>query len=458
MSMNRILAALLAIVMVMSLAVCAVPAASAEEEPRTITIGVWYDIYYDSNQESAEDDPSYGGKLQDDMRFENVARVEEKYNVRFEYVNLTYEGVRDSINTSILAGTPDCDIYLLETQFGVPAALGGLALDLKSIPELADCDALNDQKILSYLDLGDGKATMLKQVQGSNVVEATWPLAFNVQLLEDNNLEDPRELYARGEWTWDKFVEYLQVLTQDTDGDGNIDQFGMDAFSKDLLMCLMLSNNATIAAGKTETLTSTETGECLQFLYDLYFTYNVMEPYVFDSPWDVCRFRYRDGNVGFWPGANWIFGNNNDYLSEDGGLEFDTAFVQWPIGPSGNQETNRGKLVAGAWWMIPNGVEDPVLVYNVFEDITNWYQGDTELRDDPDSMEWWYTCNATDEDLQQENFAVMFDIGSREQFDLWDSCGVEMDMDAFMRGELTPSQMQEQHKQQYQEKLDIFFG
>ena len=95
MTMNRILAAILAIVMVLGLAVCGgVPTASAEAEPRTITIGVWWDIYYDSTHESEESDPAYSGSLSDQMRFENVKAVEEKYNVRFEYVNMTYTGVK----------------------------------------------------------------------------------------------------------------------------------------------------------------------------------------------------------------------------------------------------------------------------------------------------------------------------------------------------------------------------
>lgn len=32
---------------------------------------------------------------------------------------------------------------------------------------------------------------------------------------------------GQGEWTWDKFLEYCDILTQDTDGDGTIDQWGL---------------------------------------------------------------------------------------------------------------------------------------------------------------------------------------------------------------------------------------
>ena len=433
--------------MVFGLMACGIPAASADAAPRTITIGVWWDFYYDSTHESEESDPAYSGSISDQMRFENVKYVEEKYNVKFEYVNLTYAGVKESINTSILAGTPDCDIYLCELAFGIPAAISGLAMDLKTVLP-ADADVLGDQTILSYLDLGDGKASLMKQVKAENAVEATYPLAFNVEMLEDNNLEDPRELYARGEWTWDKFVEYCQVLTQDTDGDGVTDQYGFDGFAKDVIGQLMLSNGASIASGTTETLSSAATGEVLQFYSDLFNTYNVAAPYEFGDAGDVMRFRYREGKVGFWPGAAWIAST----------LEFETGYVQWPVGPSGNQETNKGKFTAGSFWMIPNGVEDPELVYEVFEAISNWYHDDVSIRDDKETMWWWYAVTASDEDLQEENFDVMFDLGTREQFDLWDSVNVEMDLESLIRGDMTAAQMQETYRQEYQAGLDAYFG
>ena len=208
-----------------------------------ITIGTWRVQYYDSSQSKVEDDPSYAANVDaegdDDAKKEekafnrgiaekklaNVKKIEEKYDVKFYWTNLTYNGVKESINNSILAGTPDCDIYLVEPGFGIPAQYNGLAIDLKTIlPE--DHDIFTTQKVASYLDLGDGKACLIKQQAAEQQVADTYPLAFNVQMLEENNLEDPRDLWERGEWTWDKFNEYMKVLTQDTDGDGQTDQYG----------------------------------------------------------------------------------------------------------------------------------------------------------------------------------------------------------------------------------------
>jgi len=446
-----------------------------------INIGTWWLQYYDSKQ-AIEDSPDWQtaqpveGDSEEkaaerainldvaERKFANVKKIEEKYGVTFSWDNLTYEGVKTSINTSILAGNPDCEIYLVEAQMGVPAQNNGLAVDLKTILP-ADDDLFTDQINMGYLDLGDGKACILYQKTAQTNVEGTYPLGFNMQLLEEYNLEDPRELYKRGEWTWDKFIEYCQTLTQDTDGDGQIDQYGYCGYENETLEQLMMSNGASIATGTTETLSSAATGEALQMMYDMYNTYNIAYPYDFDgTPSDSMRIQYREGNIGFWPIAVWIANAGGDYGTEDK-LGFDTAYVRWPVGPSGNQETNPGKnAVSGTtYFIIAAGCKNPVTAYNVLSDFFNWYEGDLTVRDNKATLQWWYNENARKEELKVENFDCMFDAGSITETDFWLSLGVDYGTDAgnglqlIIKGEMTPAQFQETFKQQVQDGLDAYF-
>jgi hypothetical protein len=433
----------------------------ASNWPRDINIGTWWVQYYDSSHTAPEDDPSYSGILAGELKFEVVKKIEEKYGAKFYWQNLTYEGTKESINNSILAGSPDCDIYLVELSFGIPAALNGLALDLKTVLP-ADSDIFTDQKVAKYLDLGDGKACLIKRVEASSTVEATYPLAFNKQMLDNNNLEDPRDLYARGEWTWDKFIEYCQTLTQDTDGDGQIDQYGYCGYANETFEQLLMSNGANIATGTTEQLSSAPTGETLQMLSDMYNTYKVCYPYDTDSAnnSNTMRFQYRQGNIGFFPIAAWIAGDgaDYDYTGENGvTLAFDTIYVQWPVGPSGDAATNAGKVSAGEYYIIPAGIPDPDKVYNVLYDMWNWYEGDTVLRDDPETLFWWYAVTGRNEEIQNQNFDIMFDVGSRETFELWNNLGVEYDFLTLIDGTVTPAQFQETYKQQVQDALDAYF-
>lgn len=455
---KRVFGLLLVVVMLVTLMA---PALAASTEKRNIVIGLWWDKYYDSTHESLESNPSYSGNYQDQLMFEVVKKIEEKYNVTIEYVNLTYTGTQESINTSIVAGTPDCDIYLVDTTMGIPAAMNGLCVDLKTILP-ADSDVLDKQVVMNYLNIGDGKATLFKPVAAQTVVEATYPLMFNKQMLEDANLEDPRELYKRGEWTWDKFISYCQALTKDTNGDGVIDVYGYGGFQSETFDCLMMSNGTHVATGATENFSSPEVGEVLKLMQDMYLVYNCAYPYDPDgsNASNTMRFLYRDGKCAFSPGAAWVLGQNADYdYNGTAGttLDFDMCFCEWPVGPSGNQETNRMKLCGGEFYMIPVGVEDPELVYNVFYDFSNWYDFDTSIRDDETALNWWYTVTAKDMDIQDRNFEVMFECGMREQFDLVDSLGITPDYYGLFQGTYTPAQFQETYRQQYQDALDGYY-
>lgn len=457
-------------------------AGNADGGTRTINIGTWWVQYYDSD-DALEDAPDWGSNQDaegDDeatldlkafnreiaqLKFDNVSTIESTYNVEYYWQNLTYTGVQESINVSILAGSPDCDIYLVDAGMALPAQMNGLALDLKTVlPE--DHDIFTDQQIMTYCDLGDGKACIIQRVEAQHLVEATYPLAFNVQMLEDNNLEDPRDLWERGEWTWDKFNEYMQILTQDTDGDGQIDQYGFCGYECETFENLMMSNGGNIAQGSTQTLDSAEVGEALQQLYDMYNTYNVCYPYDFEgTPSDSMRNQYTEGNIGFFPMACWIASGNNDYdYSNTTGttLPFDTAYVRWPVGPSGDAATNAGKNdIPAECYIIPAGIQDPVTVVNVLYDYWNW-AGDeattATMRDDERALNWWYGSTAKDPDLRVANFNVMKDCGSHTTFDLWNSMGIAYDFQSLIKGEVTPAQFQETYKQQVQDGLDAYFN
>lgn len=50
---------------------------------------------------------------------------------------------------------------------------------------------------------------------------------YNKRLIEDAGLDDPLLLQQEGEWNWDTFYYYLEELTQDVDGDGVTDIYGI---------------------------------------------------------------------------------------------------------------------------------------------------------------------------------------------------------------------------------------
>ena len=464
--MKKMTALWLAVMMLLSMM-----AVASAEEPRHILIGTTWDKYWDSTHESIDVFPGYSGTTADEMQFAKVKEIEEEWGVTFEYVNLLYSGAKESINPSIRAGAPDVDVYMVGIDIAAPAIANGYAIDLRDVLPADHPVLTGEDPVLGYVDVGDGSASLLVEKNVNNLVANTYPLSFNLQMIEEANLEDPRDLVERGEWTWDKFVEYCVALTKDTDGDGITDVYGFGGWPTDYLTNLLMSNGTYIASNATENMSSAEVAEVLQFMQDLNLSYGVMHPIPAENGWDICRWLYREGKVAFCPNAAWILDSNSDYGYQNpdiAPLEFDMVFVQWPVGPSGNAETNMLKTTMDTGFMIPVGVENPELVFNVLYDLLNWFNYDPAdpdsaeealaLRDDEEALGWWYGVTAKDVDLQTWNFDVMLEMGQKQQYEMVNNLGFDIDYLGLINGNYTVAQFQETYKLQVQDALDRLMG
>jgi ABC-type glycerol-3-phosphate transport system substrate-binding protein len=278
---------------------------------RIITLGTWYDRYYVSEHQDIADDPKMTFPETAQMRLDKMREIEEKYHIVLEYANLTFEGVQESIDSSILEGSPDVDVYEVDIQFGIPAVLSGLAISLEEMG-LEGTDVFEEQTAVKYLNLMGQEQSYLFAPSRTGAVNA-YVLAFNLDMIRAAGLENPQDLYDRGEWTWDRWREYLSVLTRDADGDGIVDIYGYGGYWTHLLRNLMFSNGTGIAAGTRETLSSPAMLEVLEFIDVLYNVDKTARPWD-DSNWNINNELYAAGLSGFWIGADWIF-------DEQGGVD-----------------------------------------------------------------------------------------------------------------------------------------
>ena len=372
-----------------------------------------------------------------------MREIESKYNVRLKYLNLTFPGIQESITTSIMAGLPDVDVYETDLQFGIPAVLGNLAISLEDMG-LQGTDVFGAQEVMQYLNVNQDKNYLF----AGSIAGAinNYPLAFNMDLIKEANLENPQDLWDRGEWTWDKWKEYLAKLTKT--GDGANDVYGYSGYWTNMLENLLFSNGTTIASGPDQTLNSTATIEVIDFIYNLYNVERTARPWD-QANWEINNKLYAEGKSGFWIGADWIF-------SEQGGgperpLPFEIGVVPWPVGPNGSKDTNYHGKTGGNWYMIPKGVENPKLVYDVMFDWLNWYDFDRGLAED---LSW-----SQDQYMTERNFDYAFMMSQNCGFDIWASLGLgdDLSMVPIMDGEKTAAQYAEETKQLVQEALDNYF-
>ncbi|HEX3077310.1 MAG TPA: extracellular solute-binding protein [Lachnospiraceae bacterium] len=371
---------------------------------RTIKVGLWWDYYYTSDHDDIADDPGLSNAETAQMKLDNVRRIEQKYNCKIQFVNLGWEGIIESINTSILAGTPECDVYLSDLQFGIPAVQNGLAIDLSTIG--ADkLDLFNDQVVLKRLDAMGG--TYLFTEQGLPVSGIY--LGYNATMLESLGLEDPQALYEKGEWTWDKFKEYCKAGTQDTDGDSTTDIYGFGGIFTDAINGFVLNNGGNIAAGETEGLSSKPVTEVLDLMNQLYNVDQSARPWNADD-WNDNLLAWSDGKVLFWTAQAWALKQEADAAVAEGAeLPFEYHVVPYPVGPSGDGTIS--SPVSGNYYFLPVGTKEPEKVLQVFEEFMNWHNFQPEYRDDPT---WIESCFQTEKDLE-----ICYACGQHDVLDLW---------------------------------------
>lgn len=481
--MKKIVAVLLVAVMAIGLVACGkepVKKTEIEKSPlyqettRRLEIGSWYEQYYTSAHDDIYDNPEVDNIENAEKSLQNMRTIEQRYNVTLYYNNMTWNGVIESINTSIMAGTPDADIYMVDLQFGIAAVLNDYAYSLEYIlnesPEASkveekykDILSAEGSDIVKTLRFTtDGKSYLF----GGNSIElGAYALGYNKKLINQYGLDDPYELYMNNTWTWDAWLEMMKTITQDTDGDGATDQWGWRGAWTNMLSQLLFSNGATIASIEadesgyiTEQLTSKETTEALNFLYDMYQVHKVsFWDADCDADWNDNVYAWAQGNIGFWLSAAWITSeaDKDQLLFEDMGM------VNWPVGPSGDASTNASiNSTTGTYFMIPTGVENPALVYCVMYDYFNWYDNDLTLRDDPSWFEeWTYT---------EENFEMLKSMGDETRdfaLDLWQQ--VSFDEAYTVRGlietspdavPITVAEFQQANKQIVQDYLDQNFN
>jgi hypothetical protein len=410
------------------------------DSPRTIRIGTWFDMYYTSQHSSVFDNPSVSDIITAEIQLENMRRIEQQYNIRLEYVNLTWDGIQNSIITSIMAGRPDVDVYLTDLQFGIPAVFSNYAVSLESLG-LESTDVFTDKTVMRNLNLGQPE-TYLFSSSVMNYIPV-YPLAFNLDMIRAANLENPQDLWDRGEWTWDVWQQYLIALT---DTSRNI--YGWSGYWTNMLEGLLFSNGATIASGPITTVTSTPVIEVFELIYNIYNFQRTARPWI-ESNWEINNYLYAEGRTGFWVTADWIMGEQG---GAHGNLPFEIGVVPWPVGPSGNQQLNFYGTTRGNWYMIPRGVENPRLVYDVMFDWLNWYDFDIELAQD---LEWSMNQYAT-----ARNFDYAYMMSLNTGLDMWESLGLGdgFTMVPLMNGEVSASQYAEMVRPLIQIALDNFFG
>lgn len=300
------------------------------------TVKIWHSLSYDRLY---SDNPE--GLAHLDM-------VENMFNVKLEWGtpgSPIDTRIMDTLVADVIAGDAP-DLIRLQTRGLSLAALAGL---LRPIDDVVDEDfknripswRINDFDSISKVG-GSYYGFGADPPQGTGI----W---WNKAIFEREGLPSPYELYLNGEWTWEALKDFAVKATRDTDGDGEIDQWGLtgyDGFEDGMVVWFLASNEVTPFRfdenGRAVfAMDEPEVMAVFEFIYDLVHVSKVMPVTGVDR-----RGIFTSGNCAMIAHRTW----GARHFAE-AGMEDDYSWVPFPKGP--NAEEHHAVFNHANVWAIP---------------------------------------------------------------------------------------------------------
>ncbi len=275
--------------------------------------------------------------------------VRQKYNVKFWFITVSAESLKDEIISSVLAGDPIAEIVRCRWAWVIPD------LARRGIIEPADyyfnvCDPLWNPLIIERSRFNGQAIGVSHEPHGDFMV-----LFYNKSLMERLGLPDPQVFVDKKQWTWDRFEEYCMRIVQDTDNDGQPDIFGS---TLPPWQPVVASNGVAIVSGfggvDLFTLNTPQAIKAFKWLQKL------------------VKFRICEGDTAdFAAGkAGFLWGNASDTgFSREMGDKWGVLPV--PMGPDAEDYV--------AWWdevqfmCIPSGTKEPEKTAMIWTELCRWY-------------------------------------------------------------------------------------
>lgn len=437
---------LLSLVLAAMMLLGALPAFAEEADPwagidmggATITIAYNWDYVPATSDYEYNPETDGTGVLND---LAAMKHVEEKYNCRIRRINLPWDQRIEQITTSVMTGAPVADLILLDLQQILPLAAQELLLPLNDfVPETADVFTTNEALVSGGKLLGKDYALLQ-----ATAATTGYFLGVNLELIDDLGLENPAELYANGEWTWEKLEEICTKATRDTDGDGQNDIFGLSGAPYEVAFQLIAANDGFLASAeqRKQGLDDPRTMEALNFFNKLYTEEKVA--YVANNDindWNGNRFGYTEGKSALFLCQDWLLGTAPSY-------EF--TIVPFPCGPANTSGKTFSTVVNGA--CIPKNTVNPLWAYIVYEELTG-YQTKEERSEG--TIDWLSTMYLTEEDVML-SVEICGTQGAYEDCSGFNNFPNYDLIARILVDGSTPAQAVEQLKQVAQDTIDEFF-
>ena len=277
---------------------------------------------------------------------------EQKYEGKIKWVNADWNS-RYTKLASLVMSNESPDFFPADDMDTFPK--GAIKAMFQPIDDYVDLNSELWKQSKTYCDqfMFNGKHYIAVIYPEPNLV-----CIYNTKTIEENSLDDPAELFANDQWTWDKFQEMCKAFT-----DADNDKYGLDGY--------WYANAISQTSGKP--LIGLEDGKIVHYIDDpevakaQEFMYNLEKDNVcFDRSSNNWSTR-GSGDTGeglgsyltlFIPTGLWAIQNTPEKVKLIGDVEAgEIMFVPMPRNPSGDGKYYMGSRVHG--YNICSGAPNP---------------------------------------------------------------------------------------------------
>ncbi|MDQ0918838.1 ABC transporter substrate-binding protein [Paenibacillus sp. V4I5] len=189
---------------------------------------------------------------------------------------------------------------------------------------------------------------------------------YNKTLVQKLGLEDPYELQQKGQWNWEKFREFSKKATQDTNGDGKTDVWGITgaygkvkAFAEQLVYTNKGAVDKDSSGAIKFSLNSENAIQALQYASDLF---NVDKSIEQPIPEDASK-EFVAGKGVMYAGFSWELGGLKDNMK---GQEL--GYVFFPKGPKADKYVSYTPF--GNMWMVSKYSKNAEVALHIMDEIS----------------------------------------------------------------------------------------
>lgn len=244
----------------------------------------------------SEDSTSEAGQRE----YQRMKELEQKYKCTFEAIQVPANDISVQFDAAVLSDDIFAEIVFMRSENAASYATQG---QLYPIDEIFDLSLPQFNPSITEKFTIDGKVYAFS-TWGNSVESA---IAFNKDIFERVGLAEPYELVKNKEWTWDKFVEYVNKATIRS-GDNEPEVYGFYGVTTDPNISQVMASFGAEFVHRDSSgvyssgLNDEKTLKALNFLYEL----NTTNPGVYvpepDAPWDDSMKMFFAGKVAMYIG------------------------------------------------------------------------------------------------------------------------------------------------------------